>query len=191
MKIAKEVEELLNDAVLNAGRRGNEYVTPEHVWFVLADRPAFQAAFKSCGGDVKKLKSRLEDYLGQMDTVEKDEGGIEVSYGLSQTIEEAARKAISSDRDTIGLPHLLYSMMGWRRATARILFRCRAWNAWTFWWNWAPMVPGERWGLERAEQAEPTVMQEQAEPLIWIMRKMQKRSGRAFCFNTRSVSMMR
>lgn len=111
MKIAKEVEELLSDAVLNAGRRGNEYVTPEHVWFVLADRPAFQAAFKSCGGDVKKLKSRLEDYLGQMDTVEKDEGGIEVSYGLSQTIEEAARKAISSDRDTIELPHLLYSMM--------------------------------------------------------------------------------
>ena len=101
MKIAKEVEELLNDAVLNAGRRGNEYV-----WFVLADRPAFQAAFKSCGGDVKKLKSRLEEYLGQMDTVEKDEGGIEVSYGLSQTIEEAARKAISSDRDTIE-----YSMM--------------------------------------------------------------------------------
>lgn len=111
MKIAKEVEELLSDAVLNAGRRGNEYVTPEHVWFVLADRPAFQAAFKSCGGDVKKLKSRLEEYLGQMDTVEKDEGGIEVSYGLSQTIEEAARKAISSDRDTIELPHLLYSMM--------------------------------------------------------------------------------
>lgn len=111
MKIAKEVEELLNDAVLNAGKRGNEYVTPEHVWFVLADRPAFQAAFKSCGGDVKKLKSRLEDYLGQMDTVEKEEGGIEVSYGLSQTIEEAARKAISSDRDTIELPHLLYSMM--------------------------------------------------------------------------------
>ena len=111
MKIAKEVEELLNDAVLNAGRRGNEYVTPEHVWFVLADRPAFQAAFKSCGGDVKKLKSRLEEYLGQMDTVEKDEGGIEVSYGLSQTIEEAARKAISSDRDTIELPHLLHSMM--------------------------------------------------------------------------------
>lgn len=111
MKIAKEVEELLSDAVLNAGRRGNEYVTPEHVWFVLADRPAFQAAFKSCGGDVKKLKSRLEDYLGQMDTVEKDEGSIEVSYGLSQTIEEAARKAISSDRDTIELPHLLYSMM--------------------------------------------------------------------------------
>ena len=102
---------MLSDAVLNAGRRGNEYVTPEHVWFVLADRPAFQAAFKSCGGDVKKLKSRLEDYLGQMDTVEKDEGGIEVSYGLSQTIEEAARKAISSDRDTIELPHLLYSMM--------------------------------------------------------------------------------
>jgi len=60
---------------------------------------------------VKKLKSRLDDYLGQMDTVEKDEGGIEVSYGLSQTIEEAARKAISSDRDTIELPHLLYSMM--------------------------------------------------------------------------------
>ena len=111
LKIAKEVEELLNDAVLNAGRRGNEYVTPEHVWFVLADRPAFQAAFKSCGGDVKKLKSRLEEYLGQMDIVEKDEGGIEVSYGLSQTIEEAARKAISSDRDTIELPHLLYSMM--------------------------------------------------------------------------------
>lgn len=111
MKIAKEVEELLNDAVLNAGKRGNEYVTPEHVWFVLADRPAFQAAFKSCGGDVKKLKSRLEEYLGQMDTVEKGEGSIEVSYGLSQTIEEAARKAISSDRDTIELPHLLYSMM--------------------------------------------------------------------------------
>ena len=93
------------------GGGGNEYVTPEHVWFVLADRPAFQAAFKSCGGDVKKLKSRLEEYLGQMDTVEKDEGGIEVSYGLSQTIEDAARKSITSERDTIEMPHLLYSMM--------------------------------------------------------------------------------
>ena len=111
MKIAKEVEELLNDAVLNAGRRGNEYVTPEHVWYVLTDRPVFRTAFKSCGGDVKKLKSRLEEYLGQMDTVEKDAGGTLVSYGLSQAIEEAARKAVSSDRDIIELPHLLYSMM--------------------------------------------------------------------------------
>lgn len=111
MKIAREVEELLNDAVLNAGRRGNEYVTPEHVWYALTDRPGFQAAFKNCGGDVKKLKMRLEEYLAQMDTVEKEADGTLVSYGLSQTIEEAAKKAISSDRDTIELPHLLYSMM--------------------------------------------------------------------------------
>ncbi len=33
------------------------------------------------------------------------------SATAGQTIEEAARKAISSDRDTIELPHLLYSMM--------------------------------------------------------------------------------
>ena len=46
-----------------------------------------------------------------MDTVEKDAGGTLVSYGLSQAIEEAARKAVSSDRDIIELPHLLYSMM--------------------------------------------------------------------------------
>ena len=86
-------------------------MTPEHVWYVLTDRPVFRTAFKSCGGDVKKLKSRLEEYLGQMDTVEKDAGGTLVSYGLSQAIEEAARKAVSSDRDIIELPHLLYSMM--------------------------------------------------------------------------------
>ena len=40
MKIAKEVEELLNDAVLNAGRRGNEYVTPEHVWCLQTGPPS-------------------------------------------------------------------------------------------------------------------------------------------------------
>ncbi len=126
-----------------------------------------------------------------MDTVEKDEGGIEVSYGLSQTIEEAARKAISSDRDTIELPHLLYSMMELEESYGAYFVQMQGVECVDLLVELGTDGSGRKMGLERAEQAEPTVMQEQAEPLIWIMRKMQKRSGRAFCFSTRSVSMMR
>lgn len=111
MKIAKEVEEVLNSAVQSASRQGHEFVTPEHVWYVLTDRPVFKNAFKTCGGDVKKLRARLEEYFGKMDRADEGENGIEISYGLSESMEEAARKALASDRDTIELAHLIYSMM--------------------------------------------------------------------------------
>ncbi len=112
MKIAKEVEELLNMAALNASTLHHEYMTPEHVWYALTERSDFKSAFQSCGGDTRKLKSELHKYLEeQMDVVEGSGSRIEVSYSLNRILEEAAKKALSSDRDIIEISHLIYSLM--------------------------------------------------------------------------------
>lgn len=58
------------------------------------------------------LKTELDKYLQeQLDVVEGKNAQIEVSYSLNKIMEEAAKKAYSSERDTIEFTHLLYSLM--------------------------------------------------------------------------------
>lgn len=111
MKIAKEVEELLNEAVAAANQMRHEYVTPEHIWYAISGKAGFRAAFLSCGGDPDQLRERMREYLNQLDRKANDDFKIEISYGLNQVMEDAAKQALSSDVETIGLPHLLCCMM--------------------------------------------------------------------------------
>lgn len=112
MKITKEVEALLGEAAVCAGKMHHEYVTTEHIWYVLTKAPWFQTAFARCGGSVQKLKDQLEQYLkDQIEETTDEIKHIEVSFGISQALENAARKALSAQKEAIELTHLLYSMM--------------------------------------------------------------------------------
>lgn len=111
MKIAKEVEELLNEAASAASQMGHEYVTPEHVWYVISGRDGFKTAFENCGGNPDHFRRMLREYLSQLEKKEHGDSRIEISYGLNRVMEEAAKQAFSSEADTIELPHLLSCMM--------------------------------------------------------------------------------
>lgn len=112
MNIGREVEELLNGAVLYANRRHDEYVTPEHVLYAMTGQAHFRQALTRCGGDPDQLKGELEQYIKEnVDTAEGDSHEIGVSYGVNQLMENAAVKALNSSKETIEIPHMVCSLM--------------------------------------------------------------------------------
>lgn len=112
MKITKEVEALLAEAGAIAGQMRHEYVTTEHIWYVLTGKTWFQAAISHCGGDALKLKEQLAGYFKeQIGRTEGEERRLEISYGVSQALESAAQKAYAAEKGAVELSHLLCSMM--------------------------------------------------------------------------------
>ena len=62
MKISKEVENLLTDMAMLAEKLQHEFVTPEHLLFILTYNPNFVESFCACGGKIDKLQQQLEQY---------------------------------------------------------------------------------------------------------------------------------
>lgn len=112
MNVTSEVNELLSLAAVYAGQRHHEYLTPEHVLYVMADLPRFRTAFENCGGSCVELKKQLEEFFEEnLETVDKETNQIQVSYGIRQLLDQASAKAVSSSKEVVELTHLVYSMM--------------------------------------------------------------------------------
>ena len=110
MKISKEVEEILTDMALLAEKLHHEFVTPEHLLFVLTYNDIFSESFIQCGGQIGKLRTSLEKYMKEnIDMI--SEGKAELSSGLSEVLMEAEGQAISSDRFVVETTHLLYGIV--------------------------------------------------------------------------------
>ena len=110
MKISKEVEEILTDMALLAEKLHHEFVTPEHLLFVLTYNDIFSESFAQCGGQIGKLRTNLEKYMKEnVDMI--FEGKAELSSGLSEVLMEAEGQAISSDRFVVETTHLLYGIV--------------------------------------------------------------------------------
>lgn len=110
MKISKEVEEILTDMALLAERLHHEFVTPEHLLFVLTYNDIFSESFTQCGGQLGQLRTNLEKYMKEnVDMI--SEGKAELSSDLSEVLMEAEGQAISSDRFVVETTHLLYGIV--------------------------------------------------------------------------------
>lgn len=110
MKISKEVEEVLTDMAMLAEKLSHEYVTPEHLLFVLTYNNGFVSSLAECGGDVVKLRSNLEGYMREnIDTIQ--EGKAELSAGLNDILVDAENQASASERFVVEITHLLYGLI--------------------------------------------------------------------------------
>ena len=110
MKISKEVEELLTDMALLADKLHHEFVTPEHLLFVLTYNEIFADSFADCGGDVNQLRGSLETYMREnIETITT--GKAELSVGLNDVLMEAEGQAVASDRFVVEITHLLYGVL--------------------------------------------------------------------------------
>ena len=110
MRISKEVEETLTDMAMLAEKLHHEYVTPEHLLFVLTYNNGFASSFVECGGDVAKLRANLEGYMREnVDTI--TEGKAELSSGLNEVLIDAENQAEASERLVVELTHLLYGLI--------------------------------------------------------------------------------
>lgn len=110
MKISKEVEEILTDMALLADKLHHEFVTPEHLLFILTYHEGFIISFGKCGGEIGKLRSSLEMYMKENIDVIK-EGKAELSAGLNEVLMEAEGQAAASERFVVDISHLLHGIL--------------------------------------------------------------------------------
>ena len=68
MKLSEELQISVNLSISDAARRGNEFVSVEHLLFALLHDPATAEVVKACGGDIKRLIGELDSFLS--DSVE-------------------------------------------------------------------------------------------------------------------------
>lgn len=106
MQISKEVEEILSKMAVFAEKKHHEYVTPEHLLYVLTYNEIFYTSFERCGGSIAQLRENLKTYLSE--NVEKVEGvHAQLSAGLNDVLIEAETKAISCEKYVVEVPHLI------------------------------------------------------------------------------------
>lgn len=111
MILSKEVEELLNETAKYAGQKKHEYVTPEHMIYILAQKERFAYSFLACGGDCKKLKQQLEQYLEEnLECVKGDFTEIQISYSLNQMLNTAAVQTQASGKQEIEIIHIVHAL---------------------------------------------------------------------------------
>lgn len=112
MNVTRELEEVLNRAVLYASEKHYEYLTPEHFLFALADTPCFKDAFKKCGGDTGRLKEELIEYFDDnLEVLEEAITQIQISAGAQDMLNKALEKAMASGKEAVELSHMVCSLM--------------------------------------------------------------------------------
>ena len=110
MKISKEVENLLTDMAMLAEKLQHEFVTPEHLLFILTYNPNFVESFCACGGKIDKLQQQLEAYMNEnIDTIQ--EGKAELSLGLSDVLVLAEEQAMDSERFVVEITHIVDGLL--------------------------------------------------------------------------------
>lgn len=106
MQISKEVEEILSKMAVFAEKKHHEYVTPEHLLYVLTYNEIFYTSFERCGGSIAQLRENLKTYLSE--NLEKVEGvHAQLSAGLNDVLIGAETKAISCEKYVVEVPHLI------------------------------------------------------------------------------------
>lgn len=110
MKFHENVQNIINKSINYAIENKHEYVTPEHVLYIITFEENFINSFKLCGGNIDKLRSDLQEYFKEnIDIVENKEP--EVSFALNKVIAYGSARVQASDRDTIEMVHILDGIM--------------------------------------------------------------------------------
>jgi ATP-dependent Clp protease ATP-binding subunit ClpA len=100
MRISPEVEIALSVAATEAARRSHEYFTVEHLLYALLHDDETANVIRHAGGDVKKLKARLEKHLDEQETVD-GAADPQPSLGVQRTVRRAAMHVQSSGKEEV------------------------------------------------------------------------------------------
>jgi ATP-dependent Clp protease ATP-binding subunit ClpA len=101
--IAKELQEALRRAFMAAEQQRHEFVTLEHVLLGLLDDPTVVDVLRSCGADMKRLRTAVTEFLGSaMEKLPKDiDVQVQQTLGVRRVLQRAAIHVVSSDQDVI------------------------------------------------------------------------------------------
>ncbi len=110
--IAKELQHTLRKAFDEAGRRRHEYVTLEHLLLALLDDPKAAKAMDACGGDRRRLRKALYQFLDETVTRLPEDTDLEPQQTLAveRVLQRAAIHAISSEMPQIDGANVLVQL---------------------------------------------------------------------------------
>jgi ATP-dependent Clp protease ATP-binding subunit ClpA len=101
MRISPEVEVAFALATREAAKRRHEYVTLEHLLYALLFDTEAAEAVRHAGGDVRKIKTRLESYLdNEVERVEEDTQP-SLSLGFQRVVGRAAMHVQTSSKNEL------------------------------------------------------------------------------------------
>jgi ATP-dependent Clp protease ATP-binding subunit ClpA len=110
MRISAELQAVFNLAFEQAKVRKSEFLTPEHLLLASLQFESQVGLIKACGGDVKKLKELLEDYLSRdIPVVDEDEPTQSVSF--QSVIERAIMHTVSAQKEFVETGDVLVSIL--------------------------------------------------------------------------------
>ncbi|MBC7172531.1 MAG: ATP-dependent Clp protease ATP-binding subunit ClpA, partial [Polyangiaceae bacterium] len=110
--IARELQTTLRKAFDTAGAERHEYVTLEHLLLALLDDSKAAKAIEACGGNRKRMRKALLDFLEENVARVPGEGHLEPqqTMAVERVLQRAAIHAISSDMKYIDGANVLVQL---------------------------------------------------------------------------------
>lgn len=103
MKISEQLQQVLTRAGLLAVRYRNQYVTPEHLLFAIAESEDGNAIISKCGVVPQILLDELDDYLSTDCPIAEGGASPQYSLGLQEIIAVSANHTISSEKSELNV----------------------------------------------------------------------------------------
>ena len=114
MNFSKTLHHIIDLATALAQEQRSEFLTPEHIIYILLDDERFTNAIKACNPDedIEKTKDAIWKEIQKMDKVPEGQTYFpENSYLLDQAINQATVQVMSADRDIVDVPHLIDALL--------------------------------------------------------------------------------
>lgn len=123
MQLEKRVNSIILSAFYEARQEKHEYVTAEHVFYSSLFNEDAKEIFENLNIDIELLKREMKDYL--KNNIPKSEGKKEViqSEGFQLLLNNAASKAVSSNRKVVELGDILVAIYDLEESFASYLLK--------------------------------------------------------------------
>jgi len=103
MRVTQELNNIIAAAYSEAKARAHEYVTPEHVLYASLFFEGGSKIISACGGDIKRLKSELEEFFSGGYIPEKKGKEPVQSDGFQNVVENAMLHVVSSGKQVLDI----------------------------------------------------------------------------------------
>lgn len=117
MKYSEVVGNLLSQMVNLAREKNHQYITPEHLLYIITFDNIFETSFKHCGGDIDKLRNDLVEYIDSNFSVVQN-AEPQISFNLKEVLNYSEVKARTSEKDVIELTHIMDGIMNLKESFA-------------------------------------------------------------------------
>jgi len=110
MEVNPELNQILRAAYNEAKTRSHEFVTAEHLLYASLFFNTSREIIQSCGGDVERLKTLLEEFLASNKLPTVKNNGPANSRAFNEVIQNAILHTISAEKETVDIGDIFVSI---------------------------------------------------------------------------------